>query len=296
MDLVVCVLCLLWGGEIFVGQFFIIIFGGKGVNQVVVVVCFGVGVVMIGCFGDDVYGDQLYCVLQVEGIDCQGVEWVVGEFSGVVLIVVDDSSQNVIVIVVGGNGYLLLVVLVCYEYLLEQVQVVVCQLESLLEMVGYVLCWVYVLGKMVIFNLVLVICDVLVDWLLLVDYLVFNEIESELFCCLLVDFLESVGCVVECLCEMGVGRVIVIFGVQGVLLVGEGWVEYFLVVWVKVLDIMVVGDIFVGGFVVVFVCGFDEVVVICFGQVVVVILVICFGVQILIFLCEEVEWVFVGEV
>ncbi|MCT7340943.1 hypothetical protein N5K55_09860 [Pseudomonas aeruginosa] len=44
-----------------------------------------------------------YRALQAEGIDCQGVERVAGESSGVALIVVDDSSQNAIVIVAGGK-------------------------------------------------------------------------------------------------------------------------------------------------------------------------------------------------
>ncbi|MGV8822454.1 hypothetical protein ACV38K_32870, partial [Pseudomonas aeruginosa] len=71
--------------------------------------------------------------LQAEGIDCQGVERVAGESSGVALIVVDDSSQNAIVIVAGDRWPLPPAVLARHEHLLEQAQVVVCQLESPLE-------------------------------------------------------------------------------------------------------------------------------------------------------------------
>lgn len=60
-------------------------------------------------------------------------------------------------------------------------------------------------------------------------YLVPSEIESGLFRRLPVDSLESAGRVTEYLHEMGVGRVIVTPGAQGVLLVGEGRVEHFLV-------------------------------------------------------------------
>ncbi|MGC3048314.1 hypothetical protein ACPTGU_30840, partial [Pseudomonas aeruginosa] len=44
--------------------------------------------------------------LRALALDCQGVERVAGETSGVALIVVDDSTQNAIVIVAGGNAHL----------------------------------------------------------------------------------------------------------------------------------------------------------------------------------------------
>lgn len=103
MDLVVRAPRLPRGGETLAGQSFTTIPGGKGANQAVAAARLGAGVAMIGCLGDDAYGDQLYRALQAEGIDCQGVERVAGESSGVALIVVDDSSQNAIVIVAGDR-------------------------------------------------------------------------------------------------------------------------------------------------------------------------------------------------
>ena len=103
------------------------------------------------------------------------------------LIVVDDSSQNAIVIVAGGNGHLSPAVLARHEHLLEQAQVVVCQLESPLETVGHVLRRAHALGKTVILNPAPATRDVPADWLPLVDYLVPNETESELLCRLPVD-------------------------------------------------------------------------------------------------------------
>ncbi|HEQ1836035.1 TPA: PfkB family carbohydrate kinase, partial [Pseudomonas aeruginosa] len=152
MDLVVRAPRLPRGGETLAGQSFTTIPGGKGANQAVAAARLGAGVAMIGCLGDDAYGDQLYRALQAEGIDCQGVERVAGESSGVALIVVDDSSQNAIVIVAGGNGHLSPAVLARHEHLLEQAQVVVCQLESPLETVGHVLRRAHALGKTVILN------------------------------------------------------------------------------------------------------------------------------------------------
>ncbi len=215
MDLVVRAPRLPRGGETLAGQSFTTIPGGKGANQAVAAARLGAGVAMIGCLGDDAYGDQLYRALQAEGIDCQGVERVAGESSGVALIVVDDSSQNAIVIVAGGNGHLSPAVLARHEHLLEQAQVVVCQLESPLETVGHVLRRAHALGKTVILNPAPATRDVPADWLPLVDYLVPNETESELLCRLPVDSLESAGRAAERLREMGAGRVIVTLGAQG---------------------------------------------------------------------------------
>lgn len=187
MDLVVRAPRLPRGGETLAGQSFITVPGGKGANQAVAAARLGAEVAMIGCLGDDAYGDQLYRALQAEGIDCQGVERVAGESSGVALIVVDDSSQNAIVIVAGGNGHLSPAVLARHEHLLEQAQVVVCQLESPLETVGHVLRRAHALGKTVILNPAPATRDVPADWLPLVDYLVPNETESELLCRLPVD-------------------------------------------------------------------------------------------------------------
>ncbi|EPB7757122.1 ribokinase, partial [Pseudomonas aeruginosa] len=241
MDLVVRAPRLPRGGETLAGQSFTTIPGGKGANQAVAAARLGAGVAMIGCLGDDAYGDQLYRALQAEGIDCQGVERVAGESSGVALIVVDDSSQNAIVIVAGGNGHLSPAVLARHEHLLEQAQVVVCQLESPLETVGHVLRRAHALGKTVILNPAPATRDVPADWLPLVDYLVPNETESELLCRLPVDSLESAGRAAERLREMGAGRVIVTLGAQGALLVGEGRVEHFPVARVKALDTTAAG-------------------------------------------------------
>ncbi len=277
------------------GQSFITVPGGKGANQAVAAARLGAEVAMIGCLGDDAYGDQLYRALQAEGIDCQGVERVAGESSGVALIVVDDSSQNAIVIVAGGNGHLSPAVLARHEHLLEQAQVVVCQLESPLETVGHVLRRAHALGKTVILNPAPATRDVPADWLPLVDYLVPNETESELLCRLPVDSLESAGRAAERLREMGAGRVIVTLGAQGALLVGEGRVEHFPVARVKALDTTAAGDTFVGGFAAALARGLDEAAAIRFGQAAAAISVTRLGAQTSIPSREEVERALAGE-
>lgn len=90
--------------------------------------------------------------------------------------------------------------------------------------------------------------DVLLVW---VDYLVVNEIEVELLIGIVVGDDVLVVCVVEVLCVKGVGNVFVMFGVCGVCWCGSVGSGCYLVIVVVVVDMIVVGDMFVGGFVVV---------------------------------------------
>ena len=105
MDLVTRAPRLPRGGETLIGESFSTIPGGKGANQAVAAARLGAQVSMVGCVGNDAYGEQLRGGLLAEGIDCQAVSMVEGA-SGVALIVVDDNSQNAIVIVAGANGAL----------------------------------------------------------------------------------------------------------------------------------------------------------------------------------------------
>ena len=122
MDLVVRAPRLPRGGETLAGQSFTTIPGGKGANQAVAAARLGAGVAMIGCLGDD--------------------------DDGVLAAVVDHDQRHP----AGLPGHLSPAVLARHEHLLEQAQVVVCQLESPLETVGHVLRRAHALGKTVILN------------------------------------------------------------------------------------------------------------------------------------------------
>ena len=93
-------------GETLVGNSFVTVPGGKGANQAVAAARLGAVVAMIGCVGDDAYGEQLRKALLDEQIDCQGVTAVAGVSTGIASIMVDANGQNAIVIVAGGNGHL----------------------------------------------------------------------------------------------------------------------------------------------------------------------------------------------
>jgi ribokinase len=217
MDLVTRAPRLPRAGETLAGQSFVTVPGGKGANQAVAAARLGASVAMIGCVGDDAYGEQLRAALLAEGVDCQAVTRVSGESTGVALIVVDDSSQNAIVIVAGGNGHVTASVVDSFDALLCQAEVIICQLEVPLDTVGHVLKRGHELGKTVILNPAPASGPLPPQWFAWIDYLIPNESEAAALTGLPVDSVASADAAASALLAAGVSKVIVTLGEQGAL-------------------------------------------------------------------------------
>lgn len=275
-------------GEIVIGYYYQVVFGGKGVNQVVVVGCSGVDIVFIVCIGDDDIGECICCQLVSDKIDVVFVCVVVGEVIGVVLIFVNVEGENVIGIYVGVNVVFFVFQVEVEKECIVSVQVLLMQLELLLESVIVVVKIVYYYYIIVVLNFVLV-CELLDELLVLVDIIIFNEIEVEKLIGIWVESDEDVVKVVNVLYVKGIGMVMIIFGSCGVWFSVEGESCWILGFCVQVIDIIVVGDIFNGVLVIVLLEGIVLLEVICFVYVVVVIVVICKGVQLFVFWCIEID-------
>lgn len=205
MDLVTRAPRLPRGGETLIGESFSTIPGGKGANQAVAAARLGAQVAMVGCVGNDAYGQQLRGALLAEGIDCQAVSVVEGA-SGVALIVVDDNSQNAIVIVAGANGELTPSVLDSFDAVLQGADVIVCQLEVPDATVGHALKRGRELGKIVILNPAPASHALPSDWYAYVDYLIPNESEAMVLSGLAVDSLETAEAAATQLIAAGAAR------------------------------------------------------------------------------------------
>ncbi|WP_207669875.1 PfkB family carbohydrate kinase [Thermaerobacter sp. FW80] len=103
MDLVVVCRRAPEQGETVSGERFFTACGGKGANQAVAAARLGAPVAMLGCVGDDAFGEQLVAALRAEGIDIAGVRRVPGP-SGVAAITVEAGGANRIVVVPGANA------------------------------------------------------------------------------------------------------------------------------------------------------------------------------------------------
>jgi ribokinase len=105
-DMVVRVPTLPHPGETVLGGTFFTARGGKGANQAVAAARAGGSVSMIGCLGDDSFGDDTLAALTAEGIAVEGIRRVAGTPSGVALILVDDRGENCIAVASGANALL----------------------------------------------------------------------------------------------------------------------------------------------------------------------------------------------
>jgi len=267
MDLVTRAPRLPRAGETLAGQSFVTVPGGKGANQAVAAARLGASVAMIGCVGDDAYGEQLRSALLTEGIDCQAVTTIAGESTGVALIVVDDNSQNAIVIVAGGNGHVSASVVDGFDALLQQAEVIICQLEVPESTVGHVLKRGHELGKTVILNPAPATGPLPEQWYGWVDYLIPNESEATALTGLPVDSPASAESAAKTLLASGVGKVVVTLGEQGALFASEERVEHFPAPRVNPVDTTAAGDTFVGGFAAALADGKSESEAIRFGQI-----------------------------
>ncbi len=103
MDLVVTIPTIPKAGETLLGGIFHTYPGGKGGNQAVAAARLGAQVYMVGCVGDDSFGEELRAALVVEGIDVTHVIVPSEESTGVALIQVDGQGQNSISVASGAN-------------------------------------------------------------------------------------------------------------------------------------------------------------------------------------------------
>ncbi|MFY0727992.1 ribokinase [Pseudomonas sp. NFX15] len=266
MDLVTRAPRLPKGGETLIGESFTTVSGGKGANQAVAAARLGAQVSMIGCVGNDAYGEALRGALLAEQIDCQAVSTVDGS-SGVALIVVDDSSQNAIVIVPGANGELTAGAIDRFDAVIQAADVLICQLEVPDASVGHALKRGRELGKIVILNPAPVSRPLPADWYASIDYLIPNESEASTLSGLSVDSLDTAQAAATRLMAMGAGKVIITLGAQGSMFADGQRFEHFPAPAVKAVDTTAAGDTFVGGFAAALAAGKTEAEAIRFGQV-----------------------------
>lgn len=266
MDLVTRAPRLPRGGETLIGRSFATVSGGKGANQAVAAARLGAQVAMVGCVGNDAYGEALRAALLDEQIDCRAVS-TVEDSSGVALIVVDDNSQNAIVIVAGANGAMTAEVIDRFDSVLQAADVIICQLEVPDATVGHAIKRSRELGKTVILNPAPASRPLPADWYGAIDYLIPNESEAAALTGLPVDSLQTAEVAAAALVAKGAGKVIITLGAQGLLFANGVSVEHFPAPTVTAVDTTAAGDTFVGGFAAALACGESEAQAIRFGQV-----------------------------
>ncbi len=247
MDLVVRVHQLPAPGETVLCPEYRTIPGGKGANQAVALARLGAQVSMVGCVGQDGFGDVLLENLRREGIDVTHLRCLQDAGTGIALISVDDQGQNSIVVASGANMRLAPQMARAALESQAGLDAVVLQLESPLEVVQEAARVAHQQGVLVVLNPAP--ARQLPEALLHnVDVLAPNEGETSLLSGLPVETNQQVEKAARRLLELGVGKVVLTLGSRGALALDKaGQITYLPAHQVQVVDTTAAGDAFVAG-------------------------------------------------
>lgn len=136
MDLVVTSAKRPMAGETVLGDSFITIPGGKGANQAVAAARLGAEVSMVGCVGDDVYGEIILDNLKRNHVNTKYVEPVTGSASGTAHITLSEGDNSIIV-VKGANDFITPEYVEKAKKVIEESDIVMVQQEIPEETVEY---------------------------------------------------------------------------------------------------------------------------------------------------------------
>ncbi|MGZ9814908.1 ribokinase [Peribacillus simplex] len=136
MDLVVTSAKRPMAGETVLGESFITVPGGKGANQAVAAARLGAEVSMVGCVGDDVYGEIILENLKENYVNTEYVEPVTGSASGTAHITLSEGDNSIIV-VKGANDFITPEYVQKAKKVIEESDIVMVQQEIPEETVEY---------------------------------------------------------------------------------------------------------------------------------------------------------------
>ncbi|KAB8129896.1 ribokinase [Gracilibacillus oryzae] len=112
--------------------------GGKGANQAVAAARLGADVQMIGCVGDDAFGEELLTVLQKEKINVDSVSTIPETSSGLANIILTEKD-NRIIFISGANEHVTPAFVSTHKEQILDSEIVVIQFEIPKETIEYCL-------------------------------------------------------------------------------------------------------------------------------------------------------------
>ena len=165
-------------GETVMGESFHTIPGGKGANQAVAAARLGADTTMIGCVGNDSFGNDLLKHLQNEGVNIDNVEPVIYSSTGIASITIA-NRDNQIIVVPGANYDVTPELVASHEAVIANSDILLLQLEIPLKSVEKAVELANKHQVLVILNPA-PIQSLSKDLLQKVDYLTPNEHEQQL--------------------------------------------------------------------------------------------------------------------
>lgn len=233
-------------GETILGRGIAYKAGGKGANQACAAGRLGGRVRMLGCVGQDEFGQKLVKSLSESGVETDYIKESRDLPTGTAVIYVDDNGDNSIVVIPGANMACDIEYLKAQDEQFHWCDYVVLQMEIPYEAVWYSVKRAKELGKMVILNPAPAPDEIPEEILSLVDYLTPNETE---IIALNGKSKDDIREGAEKLLSRGVSNVIATLGDRGALLVNRYGETFYPARKVVSVDTTAAGDCFNGAMV-----------------------------------------------
>ncbi len=237
-------------GETVLGDELSYIPGGKGANQAYAVGSLGGCITMLGCVGNDNFGEQQKKQLASRKVNVSHLKVCNNKPTGTAIIYINSTGDNSIVVIPGANQECDVEYLKGNDSLFAQCDYVLIQMEIPLETIYYAIARAKELGKTVILNPAPAPNGILQICLEQIDYITPNETEllklsgeKELD-------MMSIEKGAKTLIKKGVKNVIVTMGERGSLFVSENEMYSYPARKVQAIDTTAAGDCFCGAFVV----------------------------------------------
>lgn len=220
MDLVVHSRQLPRPGETVIGRDFTEMPGGKGANQAVAAARLGALTSMIGCLGNDAYGERLRANLLAESVHIPHVSTIGSCGSGVAVIGIEDSGQNCITVIPGANYCLSPADLHSAAETIQQADVLLLQLEIPVETVLEAMAMARKFQLITVLDPAPAIHSV-PPHLLLADVICPNETEAEVLTGIAVRDDASAARAARRLRDLGARQAVITLGEHGALICDE---------------------------------------------------------------------------
>lgn len=233
-------------GQTITAHSFLLGTGGKGANQAIAASHFGPKVNFIGAVGDDGNGQVLLDILRAYKIDTQNVHIAKNHESGNAIIFVDNSGDNFISVYPGANDAIPISMFENVDFYKEDI--LIAQLEVNIDAVETGLKIARSKNVTTILN-PSPYKNIGKELLKNTDILIANETEAHLISNIVVNDVSSAKKAALMIRKLGVKKVIVTLGEQGVVVTSADTSLWFPGHKINVVDTQGAGDAFLGAFV-----------------------------------------------
>lgn len=236
-------------GETILGKKLSYSAGGKGANQAYAAGRLGGDVTMLGCTGDDAFGEQLRLSLQSAGVHTEHIFKDSKNPTGTAVICVNEKGDNSIIVAAGANSACDLTLIESSKKLFSQNDYAVFQLETPVKAVYRAIETAKEFGCTIVLNPAPAPDFIPDEVLSCLDYITPNETELLKLTGQSENTIENMIKGAYMLMDKGVKNVIVTLGAKGVLLVNDQNEAIYPTRKVEAVDTTAAGDCFNGAFV-----------------------------------------------